>query len=297
MRAISAIIYLALLAGCASEPPAPATTGTSLPPVARVADIPFHPQSGFRCGPAAMAQVMAAAGVPVPPDKLEDLFPPTQDDPRPALVDAAHRYGRFAYPLVGVEATMGELAAGHPVLVLQNLGVRSRPMWHCIVAVGYDRDRGQILVNSGGEEGKAMSLRLFERLWSDSGEWGLVVLKAGDLPATADQRSYLMAARALEESGRYWESVLAYDGALARWPAETETLMGLGSSLHLLGDPQGAADAYRAAAELADDPAPALGRLAQILSELGRRDEAAAALHEAAARKAGHGPATKDVMD
>ncbi len=295
MRAISAIICLALLAGCAAPPPTSAPIGAGLPPAARVAGIPFHPQSGFRCGPAAMAQVMAGAGVPVPPEKLEDLFPRTQNDPRPILVDTAHRYGRFAYPLVGVEAAMAELAAGHPVLVVQNLGVRSRPMWHCIVAVGYDRD--QILVNAGGEEGKAMSRRLFERLWSDSGQWGLVVLKPGDLPATADQRSYLKAARALEDSGRYWESVLAYDGALARWPAETETLMGLGSSLHLLGDPQGAADAYRAAAELADDPAPALGRLAQILSELGRRDEAAAALHEAAARKAGHGPATKDVMD
>ncbi|MEW5728933.1 MAG: PA2778 family cysteine peptidase [Pseudomonadota bacterium] len=301
MRAITAFICTALVAGCAMEPPPPVATGSGLPTTARVAGVPFHPQTGFRCGPAAMAQVMATAGVPVPPEGMADLFARPADDPRPLLTDVAHRYGRLAYPVVGVEAMMGELAAGHPVLILQNLGVRSQPMWHCIVAVGYDRVRGEVLVNSGGEEGKAMSVRLFERLWSDSGQWGLLVLKPGDLPATADHRSYLQAARALEESGRHWEAVLAYDGALARWPAEAEALMGLGSSLHLLGDPQGAADAYRAAAALADDPAPALDRLALVLAELGRRDEAVAAAREAVAlggpRKASHERTLKDVMD
>lgn len=300
MRAVMAMVCMGLVAGCAAERP-PTVDPSGLPVMVRVDGVPFHPQAGFRCGPAAMAQVMAGAGVPVPPAQLEDLFPQPMADPRFHLVDTAHRYGRFAYPITGTEALMAELAAGHPVLVLQNLGVASEPMWHCVVATGYDRAGGEMLLNAGGEEGKRTSIRLFERLWADSGEWGLVVLKPGDLPATAERDRYLRAARALEESGRHWEAVLAYDGALSRWPAEAQALMGLGSSLHLLGDPQGAADAYRAAASLADDPAPALHRLAQVLAELGRRDEAAAAARQAVSlggpRKAGHDKTPKDVTD
>lgn len=300
MRAIVSMMCSALLAGCAADHP-PAADRSGIPTKVTMAGIPFYPQTGFRCGPAAMAQVMASSGMAVAPDQLEGLFPQPLENPRLTLVEAAHRYGRFAYPIAGTAALMGELAAGHPVLVLQNLGIESQPMWHCVVATGYDTERGEMILNAGGEEGKRTSMRLFERLWADSGEWGLVVLKPGDLPATAERDRYLRAAHALEDSGRHWESVLAYDAALARWPAESGALMGLGSSLYLLGDPQGAADAYRAAASLADDPAPALDHLAHVLAELGQRDEAAAAARKAVSlggpHKASYEKTLEDVTD
>jgi Flp pilus assembly protein TadD len=156
------------------------------------------------------------------------------------------------------------LDAGHPVLVVENLGVAGKPLWNCVVAIGYDRAAQQILVNNGTDAGKRVGLRLFERLWSDSDQWGLVVLNPGDLPAVAAQPTYLAAAKGLEKAGRAWEAVLTYDAALAKWPNDGDVMMGLASSLQSLGDARGAAEAYRAAATLLRDPRPALEALAGV---------------------------------
>jgi tetratricopeptide (TPR) repeat protein len=242
-------------------------TGTGDGGKVRVAGVPFHPQEGFQCGPAPMAMVLNWSGLEVKPAALEAQPFSTRADPRRTLADAASHYGRLAYPIAGTSAMMTELAAGHPVLVVQNLGVESRPLWNCVVAIGYDRTQEEVVVHSGEHAGKRMSLRLFERLWSDSGNWGLVVLKPGDLPAAARQPDYLKAAYNLRRAGRYWEAVQAYDAALAAWPTDAEALMGLGASLYLLGDIHGATDAYRTALLTAPDPLPAQAALEQIAAE------------------------------
>lgn len=233
----------------------------------RVADVPFYPQEGFSCGPAALAMVLNWSGLDIRPATLSGQLA-SAADPRKALTESANRYGRLAYPVAGTAGMVSELAAGRPVLVLQNLGVESQPLWNCVVAIGFDRPQGQVLVHGGTQAGKAMPLRLFERLWSDAGQWGLVVLKPGELPAAASQPDYIKSASALERAGRYWDAVVAYDAALATWPTDVESLMGLGSSLYLLGDILGAADAYRAASQSAIDPSPAQAALDQIAAEL-----------------------------
>lgn len=268
-------VCLGLAGGCAMEGQARAEGDT------RVAGVPFHRQEGFRCGPAAMAMMLGWSGVEITPAQLEGQFLGEAKDPRGRLTESARRYGRFAYPVSGIEAMLAELKAGHPVLVLENLGVASRPLWHCAVAVGYDGAARSVLLNSGTEAGKAVPVRLLDRLWSDADNWGLVVVRAGDMPATAQQRPFVEAARALEKAGRHWEAVLSYDTALSQWPADGEALMGLGSSLYQLGDAQGAVEAFRASAEVAKDPRPALEALAHVLAELGRRDEALAAAQRA----------------
>lgn len=256
MRAIWTILCVGVVtAGCAQGPD---TGGT------RVAQVPFYPQQGFRCGPEPLAAMLEWTGMAVTPAALLPAFSGRGADPRSTLTDTARRFGRLAYPITGFPALKAELAAGHPVLVVENLGVAGKPLWNCVVAVGYDDGAEQILVNSGTEPGKRISFRLFERLWSDSDQWGLVVLNPGDLPAAARQREYLAAAKGLEKAGRAWEAVLSYDTALAKWPNDGEAMMGLASSLHSLGDAKGAADAYRAAAGLLRDPRPALDALAQV---------------------------------
>ncbi|MGE5475668.1 MAG: PA2778 family cysteine peptidase [Bacteroidales bacterium] len=242
-------------------------TGTGDSGKVRVAGVPFHPQEGFQCGPAPMAMVLNWSGLEIKPAMLEQQPFSERADPRRILADTASHYGRLAYPIAGTSAMMTELAAGHPVLVVQNLGVESRPLWNCVVAIGYDRTQEEVVVHSGEHAGKRMSLRLFERLWSDSGNWGLVVLKPGDLPAAAHEPDYLKAAYNLRRAGRYWEAVQAYDAALATWPTDAEALMGLGASLYLLGDTHGATDAYRTALLTAPDPLPAQAALEQIAAE------------------------------
>ena len=97
----------------------------------------------------------------------------------------------------------------------------------------------------------------------------MVVLRPGEMPATARQTDMVTAAHGLETAGRHWEAVLAYDSVLSRWPNDAAAQMGLGASLHLLGDLHGAADAYRAAAAESRDPAPALEALGRVVAEIG----------------------------
>lgn len=269
MRVLVMALCAGLLAGCAGDWPALIGTAKDTDGRVRVANVPFYPQEGFRCGPAGMAMVLGWSGLDVKPQALDARLGAVAD-PRRSLAEHASHYGRLAYPITGTQAMLSELAAGHPVLVVQNLGVESQPLWNCVVAIGFDRPAGLVVLHSGDQAGKRMSLRLFERLWADSGQWGLVVLKPGDLPAAAAQADYVKAAYALQRAGRYWEAVLAYDAALATWPSDPPALMGLGASLYLLGDPLGAAEAYRAAALAAADPSPAQAALEQIATELAR---------------------------
>lgn len=256
MRAIWSMLCAGMfVAGCAQTPQSE---------ISRVANVPFYPQTGFRCGPEPLAAMLGWTGMAITPAALEPAFAVRGTDPRTTMTETARRYGRLAYPIAGFAALTAELEAGHPVLVVENLGVTGKPLWNCVVAIGYDPTAQQVLVNSGTDTGKRIGLRLFERLWSDSDQWGLVVLNPGDLPAAAAQSNYLAAAKGLEKAGRAWEAVLTYDAALTKWPNDGEVMMGLASSLQSLGDAKGAAEAYQAAATLLRDPRPALEALARV---------------------------------
>lgn len=257
MRSLVALITASLVAGCALfDPPAPPSARL------RVGGVPFHAQDGFACGPAAMAMALGWTGVKVEPTALAGPFL-TAPRPSAALMETARRYGRFAYPIKGTRALTDELRAGHPVVFLQNLGVEREPLWNCGVVIGYDKAADEFLLHAGSNPDKRMTRRLFERLWSESDEWGLVVLKAGEMPATAEPKTFLQAADELEQAGRHWEAVLSFDSALARWPDSDAALMGLGTSLYRLGDRKGAVEAWQAASKLAPDPTPALAAIEQ----------------------------------
>ena len=80
-----------------------------------------------------------------------------------------------------------ELAAGNPVLVLQNLGLPIAPKWHYAVAIGYDVERRDIILRSGTTERLVMPLSTFEHTWARSGYWGMVTLSPGRLPGTTTE--------------------------------------------------------------------------------------------------------------
>ncbi|MDA8229970.1 MAG: PA2778 family cysteine peptidase [Magnetospirillum sp.] len=275
MRALATVMCAGLLGACTldsdgSPPDATQQGEGQMPPDAMVDGVPFYAQNGFRCGPAAMATMLAWSGVTAEPATLEGRFYNAPKDPRTILVDTAQRFGRLAYPVSGTRAMHAELAAGHPVLILENLGVAGEPLWNCAVAVGY-RDGGAVfLINGGDQPARPMSRGLLDRLWSDTERWGLVVLRPGEMPATARERPMVEAANGLARVGHHWEAVVSYDTVLSRWPSDADALLGLGASLYLLGDTRGAADAYRSAAKVAADPAPAEEALAHLLGDPAR---------------------------
>jgi tetratricopeptide (TPR) repeat protein len=282
----AAVICACLLTGCAGGDDTLPLTRAGFPATVTLTNIPFNSQQGFGCGPAVMASALAGAGIAIKPEALTGRFYGETGDPRDNLMDTARHYGRLAAPVHGLDALEAELAAGHPVLIVENLGVARKPLWNCAIAVGYRDSGARLVINENDQQSKAISRNLLDRLWSETDSWGLVVLRPGEIPASASEFDMVAAAGGLLQSGHYREAVTVYDSILGKWPTNTDARMGLGTCLYLLGDVRGAADSYRTAAAEAADPRPALAALDHILAELDRRqpDEEIATLPPPKAR-------------
>ncbi len=280
--AAAAAVLLTVLAsaGCAtSARQLQAQPPPELPPQVELADTPFFPDDSYFCGPAALATSLSAAGLPTQPEALvgQVFLPAREGSLQIEMLAAARRRGAVATLIpASLEALLRETAAGNPVVVLQNLGLSWAPSWHYAVAVGYDLERGSVLLRSGPMKRQELSLRTFEHTWRRGGQWAFVALPPERLPATASEDETVRALVAFERTAPPAAALQAYRSALARWPGNPTLAMGLGNTLYAAGDKHGAEAAFRRVAE-AHGLAAAYNNRAQVLLELGRRDEARAA--------------------
>ena len=279
-------IMLGLLVGCSgltkSESP---FRPEYLPPTLELEAVPFYPQSKYQCGPSSLAMALTYSDLPITPEALQSQVytPSRKGSLQMAMVGATRRQGRIAYPIHGVDALWPEIAAGHPVIVLQNLGLSWIPAWHYAVVIGYDFIDNTVILRSGTSERKVMSFYTFGKTWARSEYWGLIVLKPSQLPVTAGEKDYLAAVFGLEKSRQYQAAIEGYQTALTRWPRSLIAFMGLGNSLYALGDLLGAEDAFRTAVVNHPRAANAHNNLAQVLLEQGRKQEALEAAQRAVA--------------
>jgi predicted Zn-dependent protease len=248
-------------------------------------EVPFHPQQEDQCGPAALAMVLNWSGDPVTPEVLapQVYMPGRGGSLQTGIVSAARRHGRVAYPVQELEALLSEVAAGSPIVVLQNLGFLGYRVWHYGVVVGYDLPGGTITLRSGENPRRRMSLRLFERTWAGGDHWGLLVLLPSRLPASVDRDLYLEAVLGLEQAQQWEAAAEAYRAATVGWPDSLGAWIVLGNSRYVLGDLPGAERAFRQAARIHPDAASAFNNLAHVLEEQGRREEALVAARRAVA--------------
>jgi tetratricopeptide (TPR) repeat protein len=280
------ITWTLLIVGCASTPQTDALFAAGGEPTQSVelADVPFFPQTAYQCGPAALATVLASAGAAITPDDLaaEVYLPDRRGSLQFELMAAARRHGHIPYVLEPrLDAVLNEVAAGTPVLVLQNLGLGWYPKWHYAVVVGFDLSAGEIILRSGEEARHVVPIRVFERTWERGGFWAMVGMPPDRLPHTAEEESYVLAILSLERLQRWRDAAVAYDAALSRWPDNLVARIGLGNSRYALGDLPGAEAAYRRATGDHPDAAVAFNNLAQVLAEQGRLHEAEQAAREA----------------
>lgn len=281
--AFLAVLLLVLAACTTPQTAALIEAPGELPSSAAVADVPFFPQADHYCGPAALATVLTWSGLPATPDELagQVYTPGRQGTLRSDVVAAARRQGRLAVPIGSLRDVMAEIAAGHPVLVFQNLSLSWYPQWHYAVAVGYDLGRREITLRSGREAERVTSLDTFERTWTRGDHWALVVMQPNRLPVSADKQAVLRAAAGLERVGLGPEAAAAYSGILVRWPGSFAALMGLGNVWYGDGDMAGAELAYRQAIDASPERAEAWNNLAYVLAAKGRGQDAVAAAREA----------------
>jgi hypothetical protein len=279
--------FIALLAGCATPQLGAllAQRPAGLPDRHEIAGVPFYPQEMYQCGPAALATVLAHQGLAVTPEAIAAAvyLPGREGSLQTDMLGGVRREGRVAYLLARrVEDVLREVAGGTPVVVLQNLTFSFAPLWHYAVVVGYDLTREEIVLRSGATQRLVMSLSVFERTWARSGYWAMVAVPPERLPVTAVEERYVDAAAAVERASPA-AARRAYATALERWPRNAVALLGAGNAAYALKDIAGAEQAYRHATVARPDSADAWNNLAQTLLELGRREEARAAIAEALA--------------
>ncbi|WP_181919511.1 PA2778 family cysteine peptidase [Alkalilimnicola ehrlichii] len=278
------VAIVAILAGCASlDRQAPGELAPPPEPI-ELADVPFFPQTEHQCGPAALATVLAWSGVETDAETLSpQLYIPAREGTlQHEIVAQARQHDRLAYQIPAEpQALLAELAAGNPVLVLQNLGLNWLPYWHYAVVVGYDPEADHFILRSGTHKRHTTARRTFDRTWARSNRWAIVAVEPTEVPASAAPSSYLAAAFELEQAGRVDAAQHAYRSGLKHWPNEPNLALALGNSYYSDGDVDMAIDIYQHAIARGAYSGPLYNNLATALAE---REQWAAA--EAAARSA-----------
>ena len=280
-------IVLCALAGCASVPGP--EYGRALAPSqaaqVELTAVPFFAQDDHQCGPAALATALQAAGIARTPAQLADqvYLPERQGSLQVELLGASRRAGAVPYVLRGdPDDLLREVAAGHPVVVLQDVGLPLLPQWHYAVVVGYDLDGNTLTLRSGTARRLVMPIAGFDRTWARSGRWAFVALPPDRLPATADEPGYVAAAAAFE---RVMPALgpRAYETALRAWPTSLFARLALGNAAYRRHDLDAARAQYGQATRDHPESGDAWNNLAQVLSDQGHTDEALRAARRAMA--------------
>lgn len=283
-----AFFLLAALGGCASMVPQTMGLRDAWPAgvAARteISEVPFFPQLEFQCGPAALAMALAHTGVQVGPEDLVKLIylPARQGSLQSEMLAATRRYDRVSYQLAPrFDDLLREVAAGNPVIVLQDTGIGSITNWHYAVVVGFDYPAGELYLRSGETRRQAIPFTVLEYTWKKSDYWAMVVPPQGRVPATATEPGYLAAISAMDRVGDARAAIAAYSTFLERWPDNVAASIGLANRHYAQGALHETVRVLRRAAVRHPDSVAVLNNLAHALSDLGQNDEALAIIERA----------------
>jgi len=286
-RRLTLGVALLVLAGCSTLIPQTVALRTGwpagVPQQVELTQVPFFPQDALQCGPAALATAMVSAGASVQPQQLaeEVWLPARQGSLQVEMLAAPHRHGLVALQLAPAYADLlRELAAGHPVVVLQDVGLLL-PEWHYAVVNGFDYGTGTMVLRSGLQPRQQMPFSYFERTWRAGDYWAMVVTQPDAIPATATESRWLEALLRLARGGNDEAAVRGYRAALARWPDSLPAAVGLANHLHAASALEEAAHVLRSALQRFPQSVILRNNLAQTLSDQGRHAEALAVIEQA----------------
>lgn len=281
---IVCLVTVLSLAGCATAPQWPisdAATSSQGPGQRRILNtVPFYPQERYQCGPAALAMMLNTQGFQTDPDALKDrvYLPERHGTLQVELVSAARDYNLVVYPLArNVAAIIKEVAAGHPVLVMQNLRFDWWPQWHYAVVIGFDPKSRSLILNTDTRQANEQPLTVFMNTWKRADQWAVVMLPPDEMPATAEPLPYLRAAHDLESTGHLKAAYTAYQQAAQAWPDQPAALFGLGNVAYQQGNWRTASSHFQALVNQFPQQASGWNNLAYSLLRQGCGDAAKAA--------------------
>lgn len=262
LRFAGLCLLLLLLSGCATTPQLAETTQERLPERLLLGNIPFHGQRDYQCGPAALAMVLNAQGVEVSVDELipQVFLPSREGSVQPEMLATVRRHGRIPFVIEGnLDTLLTEIAAGQPVVVMQNLSLPAWPLWHYAVAIGFDMETDELILHSGETPRRIESYKRFDATWARSDRWAFVTLPPGKLPETISEDAAIEATTAWERLQGTKASLPAWNAIVKRFPDTAMGHFALGNARHTEGDAEGAIHAFELA--VAKDPDLAAGWL------------------------------------
>lgn len=290
-RLVAGVFFLAAaLSGCALLLPQTEALREAwpagLPERIELGEVPFFPQTEYQCGPAALATTLVHLGVKITPEDLvkQVYLPARQGSLQVEMLAAPRRYGMVSYQLAPrFEDLLREVAAGIPVIVLQNYGVWPFPLWHYAVVAGYDYSKGRLVLRSGEKQRLSLPFPVLEYTWKESHYWAMVTVPPDRIPVTANESGYLAAIAAMERVGNPRATTAAYAAFLRRWPENLTARIGLANGHYALKELKEAEAVLRHAADRHPDSVVVLNNLAQTLSDQKRDEEALALIERAVA--------------
>ncbi|MFQ5735993.1 MAG: C39 family peptidase [Thermodesulfobacteriota bacterium] len=146
---------------------------------AYIEDVPFFPRTGHMCGPAALASVVSYwSGEGADPEEIaSDVYVERLKGtlPMDMLIYAREQGFDASYYNGGMDDLKEKVFAGFPLILFLNLGLRSVPVGHYVVVVGYSDPLASVLVHSGLKGEGVMGYAELERAWSKTGHSTLLI--------------------------------------------------------------------------------------------------------------------------
>ena len=245
---------------------------------------PFYPQLEYYCGPATLAAMVNYHGRPGQPEDIASQIytPDLKGSLQEEIIAATRQFNLLPVLLDGtLESLLREIAAGNPVLILQNLGFESIPRWHYAIAVGYDLTTETIVLRSGTEKRLTRPFSLLERTWQRANNWALMIVPPGIIPKTVTADNYLNSLVDFEQTSDIRLANQAYINAAEKWPSNLLAQIGIGNTAYALQNFERSETAYRKALEFAPQMSQVWNNLAYALVQQDKKQASLAAIYQA----------------
>jgi len=243
---------------------------------ATIKGVPSLTEDDHSFGPSALVTLVKYHGGSIAySEAVRMVHTPRHKGPyKEELMLALQRLGYITSPINSFEALYKEVTAQNPVIILQNTRLALLPKWRYSVVSGYRLARRQILLNDGGAQPHWTATDILKDTWQKAGNWGVVAVKPGQLPASADDAEISRALGALVQSGLYDEATLSYQTLIEKRPESPAGYVGLGN-LEMLRKNYAAAEGhFRDAMTIKPDDAQATEGMAYSLYAQQKNDSA-----------------------